>query len=187
MHSLLTNHGKYAWLHRLFFIVKYKQDGITDMILASNYTIPHWKIALVIVSINLKVISNEWKSTRSFPVRFSRFQNVSCAIVKSLVIDYKRHWLLWHYAGRLFQCGFSLQWCHNEWDGISNHQPHGCLLDCLFRPRSKKPLMLCVTGLCAGHSPVNGEFHAQRASNAENVSIWWRHHVRMPSWSGWGG
>ena len=33
-----------------------------------------------------------------------------------------------------------------------------------------------VTGLCAGNSPVTGEFHAQRASNAENVSIWWRHH-----------
>ena len=25
--------------------------------------------------------------------------------------------------------------------------------------------------------PVNGEFLAQRASNAENVSIWWRHHA----------
>ena len=29
--------------------------------------------------------------------------------------------------------------------------------------------------LCAGNSPVTGEFPAQRASNAENVSIWWRH------------
>ena len=28
-----------------------------------------------------------------------------------------------------------------------------------------------VTGLCAGNSPVTGEFPAQRASNAENVSI----------------
>ena len=27
-----------------------------------------------------------------------------------------------------------------------------------------------------GNSPVTGEFPAQRASNAENVSIWWRHH-----------
>ena len=25
-----------------------------------------------------------------------------------------------------------------------------------------------------------GEFPAQMASNAENVSIWWRHHVRDP-------
>ena len=28
-----------------------------------------------------------------------------------------------------------------------------------------------VTGLCAWNSPVTGEFHAQMASNAENVSI----------------
>ena len=31
---------------------------------------------------------------------------------------------------------------------------------------------------CAGNSPVTGEFPAQRASNAENVSIRWRHHVK---------
>ena len=35
---------------------------------------------------------------------------------------------------------------------------------------------LGVTGLCDGNSPVSGEFPAQRASNAENVSIGWRHH-----------
>ena len=29
-----------------------------------------------------------------------------------------------------------------------------------------------------GNSPVTGEFPAQMATNAENVSIWWRHHVR---------
>ena len=34
-----------------------------------------------------------------------------------------------------------------------------------------------ITGLCAGNSPVTCEFPAQMASNAENVSIWWRHHV----------
>ena len=32
--------------------------------------------------------------------------------------------------------------------------------------------------LCAGNSPEAGEFPAQIASNAENVSIWWRHHAR---------
>ena len=35
---------------------------------------------------------------------------------------------------------------------------------------------LRVTGLCEGNSPVTGEFPAQKTSNAENVSIWWRHH-----------
>ena len=42
---------------------------------------------------------------------------------------------------------------------------------------SKKTPKLRVIGLCAGNSPVTGEFPAQRASNAENVSIWWRHHA----------
>ena len=41
---------------------------------------------------------------------------------------------------------------------------------------SKKTSKLCVTDLCEGNSPVTGEFPARRASNAENASIWWRHH-----------
>ena len=67
-------------------------------------------------------------------------------------------------------------WRHNGCDGVSNHQPRHCLLNRLFRRRSKKTSKLCVTGLCAGNSPLTGEFPAQMASNAENVSIWWRHH-----------
>ena len=71
----------------------------------------------------------------------------------------------------------SLQWRHNGRDVVSNHQPHDCLLNRLFRRRSKKTPKLCVTGLCAGKSPDTGEFPAQMASNAENVSIWWRSRV----------
>ena len=44
------------------------------------------------------------------------------------------------------------------------------------RSRSKKISKFRVTGLCEGSSPVTGEFPAQRDSNAENISIWWRHH-----------
>ena len=47
-----------------------------------------------------------------------------------------------------------------------------------FGCRSKKTSKLRVTGLCAGNSPGTGEFPAQMASYAENVSIWWRHHVK---------
>ena len=68
-----------------------------------------------------------------------------------------------------------LQWRHNGRGGVSNHQPHDCLLNRLIRCRSKKTSKLRVTGLCAGNSPVTGEFPAQMARNAENVSIWWRH------------
>ena len=70
----------------------------------------------------------------------------------------------------------TLQWRHNEHDSVSNHQPHDCLLNRLFGRKSKKTSKLRVTGLCAGNSPGTGEFPAQRASNAENISLWWRHH-----------
>ena len=71
----------------------------------------------------------------------------------------------------------TLRWRHNGHDSVSNHQPHDCLLNLLFWRRSKKTSKLCVTGLCMGNSPGTGEFPAQMASYAENVSIWWRHHA----------
>ena len=55
----------------------------------------------------------------------------------------------------------SLQWRHNQCIG------------------SKKTSKLRITGLCEENSPVTGEVPAQRANNAENVSIWWRHHVLL--------
>ena len=77
-----------------------------------------------------------------------------------------------HYVKVFFQTNqklkcqsiISLQWRHNGCDGVSNHQPHHCLLNRLFRRRSQKTSKLRVTGLCVGISPVT-------------VSIWWRHHV----------
>ena len=76
----------------------------------------------------------------------------------------------------------ALKWRHNERDGVSNHRRLHCLLNCWFRRRSKKTATLGVTGLCAGNSPVPGEFPAQKASNAEYVFIWWRHHAIFFIW-----
>ena len=71
---------------------------------------------------------------------------------------------------------YVLHWRHNGHASVSNHQLHDCLLNRLFRHWSKKISKPRVAGLCAGNSPGTGEFPAQIASNAENVSIWWRHH-----------
>ena len=82
-----------------------------------------------------------------------------------------------HHSPSVWRFFFSLYWRHDERDGVSNHQRLNCLLNRLFRRRSKKASKLCVAGLCEGNSPVTGEFPAQRASNKENASIWWRHNV----------
>ena len=70
----------------------------------------------------------------------------------------------------IFVIGYSLQWRYNGRDGVSNQAS-------FFRRISKKISTLGITGLCAGNSPVSGEFPTQMASNVQNVSIWWRHHV----------
>ena len=76
----------------------------------------------------------------------------------------------------------ALQWRHDGCEGVSNHQPQGCLLNRSFRRRSKKTSKFLITGLCVGNSLVTGEFPAQMASDADNVSIWWRHHVLAGLW-----
>ena len=65
----------------------------------------------------------------------------------------------------------ALQWCHNERVSI-------VCSDVYSGADTKSKLH--VTGLCEGNSPMTVEFPAQRTCNAENVSIWWRHHG---SWS----
>ena len=90
----------------------------------------------------------------------------------------------WHIADRIgtgavvrFYSHFiHLRWRHNGRNSVSNHRPYDCSLNRLFRCRSKKTSKLRVTGLCAGNPPGTGGYPAQMASNAENVSIWWRHH-----------
>ena len=77
-----------------------------------------------------------------------------------------RAWLPW--SARDIQTHLiPLQWRHSGRDCVSGHQPHYCLLNRLFRRRSKKTSKLRVTGLCAWNSPVP----------VEDVSIWWRHHA----------
>ena len=127
---------------------------------------------------------------------FDKFQYSSCFWIVDTTLT---HWCiillpgegLWgvilaHATAGNLVC--PLQWRHNGHDGVSNHRRLNCLLNRLYRRKSKKTSKLCVTGICEGNSPVTGEFNSQRASNAETVSIRWRRHVpgsydRCTSWS----
>ena len=96
-------------------------------------------------------------------------------------LDVMLLWLKWRQVNRSIRCNNKrfAHLCatgHNGRDGVSNHQSHHYSTAGLFRRRPKKISKLRVTVRGAGNSPVTGEFAAQRASNAENVSLWWRHH-----------
>ena len=80
-------------------------------------------------------------------------------------------------------CRSPLQWCHNEHESISNHQPHDYILKCLFRRRKKNIKAPCHWPLCVGNSSVTGEFPTQRASNAENLMTSSCLHFSVHSWA----
>ena len=79
----------------------------------------------------------------------------------------------------------TLHWRYNDHDGVSNHQPHGCLLSRLFRRRSRKTSKLRVTGLWVENSPgpVNSSHKGpvtRKMFPFDDVimySIHWPHHV----------
>ena len=86
-------------------------------------------------------------------------------------------WQIWYNDSRFPVTGekviATLQWRHNERDGVSHHWRIYRLLKILFMHRSKKTPKLRVTGLCEGNPPVSGGFPSLRDSNLEDVSIWW--------------
>ena len=69
-----------------------------------------------------------------------------------LSVSYRREW----HRTSTVKCLYALHWRHNESDGVSNHQPHDCLLNGLFRRRSKKTPKLRVTGRWPVNSPHKG-------------------------------
>ena len=110
------------------------------------YAVRNWPISITALYKVLGVLEDWWFISLLSPEGFY-----------SLTIGLVARW-------SLLGLPRSLQWRHNGRDSISNHQPHDCLLNRLFRHRSKKTSKLRVTGLCVGNSPGIDEFPAQMAS-----------------------
>ena len=101
------------------------------------------------------------KTVISFGIR-----NSELAISRQNILSKLGQYHVWRYPGS------SWRWRHNGYVGVSSHQPQP-----FIQAQIKETSKLRVTGLCAGNLPVTGEFSTQMASNADNVSIWRRHHV----------
>ena len=99
--------------------------------------------------------------------------------IPSLMSPYgvtRPHWVNWladiipYGPWNLMNSRITLWWRHNDHNSVSE-----CLLNRLFRRRSKKTSKLRVTGLCVGNSPgpVNSP---HKGPVTRECSIWWRHH-----------
>ena len=92
------------------------------------------------------------------------------SINNSFTYSVLRHWLCSH------QRKLTQHYDDVIMSAIASHQPHDCLPNRLFKAQIKENIK------APRHRPLCGEFIADRwipaqmASNAENVSIWWRHH-----------
>ena len=75
------------------------------------------------------------------------------------------------------RCPVALQWRHNERDGGSNHQHYDCLLNPLFKGQFKENINAPRHWPLWGESTCDRWIPRTKAYIAENVSIWWRHHV----------
>ena len=135
--------------------------------ITGNSTVPLWnRLLRQLTKKNLKPTFGLWihRSPVYFPHKGLKFQKrfkydcVIMVIVIETCIDI-----------------MSLQWRHNVRDGVSNDQPHHCLLNSLFGRRSQKTSKFRVTGLCTGNSPGTGEFPARMASNADDVIMCHEH------------
>ena len=78
----------------------------------------------------------------------------------------------------IFQTGsFLLQWRHNESDYISNHRCLHCFSTVGPGADQRKDQSSASLASVRGVHRWRVNYPPKKASNAENVSIWWRHHV----------
>ena len=94
---------------------------------------------------------------------FNKYSEISGMLKHKFVSNFKRlaniPVMLPAYKSMLI----TLQWRHDGHDSVTNHQPHDCLLNRLFRCRSKKTSKLHVTGFFGDRwiPRINGHYRGK--------------------------
>ena len=119
-----------------------------------------------------------WKKSRTISCFLSFFRLRLLYIYCSLSFRLLNSDPLWLYIFTI--SSLTSQWCHNERDGASKHRHLDCLFNILFMHQIKENIKASL----AFWGEFTGDWWSawQKASNAENVSLWWRHHV-LPHWT----
>ena len=114
----------------------------SEILATLNYDNPPYAIA---VELNSLAIDGRTNDEHCIVQCFNR-------IIYLVLVLYRDTWI--HLVSHR-RC--TLQWRHNRCDSGSNHQPHDCLLDGLFRRRSKKTWSSASLAFMRGihRGPVN--------------------------------
>ena len=110
------------------------------------------------VEISVNTIAWVTNTYWELAINKSNFENIMSDTVASIVFaDCLALLRTRTYAGTVMnKPSVTLRWRHNGRDSVSNHQPHDCLLNRLFRRRSKE------TKKAPRHWPLCGEFTGDR-------------------------
>ena len=130
----------------------------------------HYDVTVMVITLSTKQCANLWESRLHSSVstghhRYLKDKNACRWLIESVMYIMG---MMLHNDSMVYIPLLTLQWRHNGSDSLSNHQPHDCFINHLFRHRWKKTPKLCIMEA--------GEFPTQITSHAENVSISWRHH-----------
>ena len=102
---------------------------------------------------------------------WTSFRRISELMIWVALIQWYSNWSSEYYTGKINSTYF---------EDIF-FQKYSIFTDADQRRHQSSTPLACATSLChcEGNSVVTGEFPAQRASDMENVSIWWRHHAAL--------
>ena len=147
----IKNSGHYSQFWLCLYYQLYM--GVCELfthILQSRFTGSRakvWFIMVYFIGIFLMINRCLWCNHMPVPVPMKKLRSV-------VVTSHKHH--RYCFSNYNTKANISIQRRHNGRDGVSNHRPHDCLFNRIFRRKSKKTSKLCVTGLFAGNSPVTG-------------------------------
>ena len=165
-------------------ILKTESTGRPNLRLAiirQNYTQANYTFRRNVIVFRIKLHSHRIATLRYWNLTdFCRLLNAQQStkhghLMKSTASS---HWISRHQILRIFLCCDLVHYC----DGILGAMASQitsltiCLLNRLLRRRPKKNIKAPRHWPLWGEFTGTGELPAQKASNAENISIWWRHH-----------
>ena len=135
-----THHVRFPKQSTLFSADSRLAPSQWETSLQSN-AVSHWLGANLESALLLSPVESPHITMSNFPcIVHKRFINRSKRL-KEIGWNKKLQKLYNNHNAKIYtlELHFSLQWCHNEPDGVSNHRCLYCLLNRLLSHRSKKP------------------------------------------------